>query len=110
MCARRRLSGPVTGSRQQRIFCSFAKPVFSADALDDSRHLAFVRRSGEVRVAKALLVVGHKGRKVLPNEAQVGRTGARLEEERAGGKEARTDLPGAVSHAVQCLFRLCDSW
>lgn len=58
MCARWRLSGRVTGSRQQSIFCSLAETVFAADALYDLGHLALVCGSSEVGVAKTLGVVG----------------------------------------------------
>lgn len=76
---------------------------------DKTADVLGVRLAGEVGVAEAAVIVGEEVRKVLPNEAQVGRTGARLEEERVGGEEAGVGLGGVAGHAVDRVFGIGDS-
>lgn len=76
---------------------------------DDAAEVLGVGLRGEVGVVKAAVIVGDEVREVLPNEAQVGRTGARLEEERIGGKEAGVDAGRVAGHAVDGLFGVGDS-
>ena len=62
---------------------------------DEVAEVPGVGAGGEVGVVEAAVVVGDEVREVLPNEAQVGRTGARLEEEGVRGEEAGVGFGGA---------------
>lgn len=77
--------------------------------LDKAAEVLSIRLCGEVGVIEAAVIVGDEMREVLPNEAQVGRTGARLEKERVGGEEAGVGLGGVTGHAVDGFFGVGDS-
>jgi hypothetical protein len=85
------------------------EPVTFAGLGDEVAEVLSVRPGGEVGVVEAAVVVGDEVREVLPNEAQVGRTGARLEEEWVRGKEAGVGFCGASGHAIDGLFGIGDS-
>ena len=76
---------------------------------DDAAEVLGVGLRGEVGVVEAAVIVGDEVREVLPNEAQIGRTGARLEEERIGSEEAGVDPGRVAGHAVDGLFGVGDS-
>jgi len=64
----------------------------------------------EVGIIEASVIVGDKVREVLPNEAQVGRTGARLEKQRVGGEEAGVYCGGVAGNGVDGFRTVGDSW
>jgi hypothetical protein len=83
--------------------------VTLAGGSDDTAEVLGVGLRGEVGVVEAAVIVGDEVREVLPNEAQVGRAGALLEEERVGGEEAGVDPGRVAGHAVDGLFGVGDS-
>jgi hypothetical protein len=91
----------------------FAPPAIQAIPLtrlrDEMAQMTCVALCCEVGMIETSVVVGNQVREVLPNEAQVGRTGARLEEQRVGGEEAGVYFGGEAGHAVDRLRAVGDS-
>jgi hypothetical protein len=85
------------------------KAVTLACLGDEMAEVLGIGGRGEVGVVEAAVIVGLEVGEVLPNEAQIGRTGARLEEQRIGGEEAGAGFGGEAGHAVDGLRCVGDS-
>ncbi len=101
----RRPPAAIVVLRQQRVAApALPQTVPPAGSIDHLRQPRAVRFAGKVRMSKAPVIVGLKGREVLTNEAQISRTRARLEKQWMRRKKTRPHGRGATGQTVQRLF------
>ncbi len=110
VCRYRELSYRWTGiSRQQRITRPIVQMVALARSFDESVYLPPIGLQGKIRSPEMFLIDWKQGRKVLTDEAHIGRTRARFEKERLSGKEACLRHRRTRRHGIQRLRVIRDS-
>ena len=82
--------------------------VLAAELTNGGGHSVTVGGVDEVGGGVAAGVVGGEVGEVLANEAQPGRTRARLEEQRMGAEEAGAGGGGAGGDRIECSYAVID--